>query len=58
MAAVEIWIEVNIKAGSFDDFIGIIEQNQDKFVVLGSCFILYLLIILLSEGLPLMLSLR
>ena len=58
MAAVEIWIEINLKNGSFSDFISILEQNQDKFVVLGFCFILYLLIILLTEGLPLMLSLR
>ena len=58
MSALEIWIEINIKNGTFEDFISIIEKTQDKFVVLAACFILYILIILLTEGLPLMLSLR
>lgn len=48
MSAVEVWVQINIANGSFEDFISIIEQKQNQYVVLGMCFILYLVILLLS----------
>ena len=58
MAALEILVSIEIKSGNFEDFIEIIEQNQGKYVTLGLCFILYMLMILITEGLPIMISLR
>lgn len=49
---------MKINSGGFETFISLIEQNQGQYVTLGACFILYMLIILLTEGLPLMISLR
>ena len=58
MSAVEVWVQINLTNGSFEDFITIIEENQNQYVVLGFCFIVYLLVVLLSEGLPIIMSLR
>ncbi len=58
MSFVQVWVQINITNGSFEDFISIIEENQNQFVVLGLCFIAYLVIIMLTEGLPLIMSLR
>lgn len=58
MAGIELTIQLEIDSGSFQTFISLIEKNQGQDVTLGACFIVYLLIILLTEGLPLMISLR
>lgn len=58
MSVLEVWVQINITNGSFEDFISVIEKNQKREVVLGLCFILYLVVFLLSEGLPLIMSLR
>jgi hypothetical protein len=58
MAGIELTIQLEIDSGSFQTFISLIEKNQGQDVTLGACFIVYLLIILLAEGLPLMISLR
>lgn len=51
-------MQINLTKGSFEDYITIIEDNQNKYVVLGLCFIVYLVVMLLTEGLPLIMSLR
>lgn len=48
MSVLEVWVQVNLTKGSFEDFISIIEENQNQYVVLGFCFLTYLLIILLT----------
>lgn len=58
MSSVEVWVQINLTNGSFEDFITIIEENQNQYVVLGFCFIVYLLVVLLTEGMPLIMSLR
>ena len=58
MAGIELTIQLEIDNGNFQTFISLIEKNQGQDVTLGACFIVYLLIILLAEGLPLMISLR
>lgn len=58
MSSVEVWVQINLTNGSFEDFITIIEENQNQYVVLGFCFIVYLLVVLLTEGMPIIMSLR
>lgn len=58
MSTAEIYAKLMIKKGSFEDWISIMEENRGKYIVLGLCFILYLIIIMLTEGLPLIMSLR
>lgn len=48
MSVGEVWVQVNLTNGSFEDFISFIEENQNQYVVLGFCFLAYLLLILLT----------
>lgn len=48
MGALEILVSIEIKSGNFEDFIEIIEQNQGKYVTLALCFILYMLMMLIT----------
>lgn len=58
MGSVEILVLVNLSNGNFEDFITLIEQSQGQFVTLALCFIIYLLVVLVTEGIPLIVSLR
>lgn len=58
MGSVEILILVNLSNGNFEDFITLIEESQGQFVTLALCFIIYLLVVLVTEGIPLIVSFR
>lgn len=54
----QVIILIKIMDNTFSNFISIIEKNQNVYVVLGLCFILFLIAMILTECLPLILSLR
>ena len=58
MGSIEILVLVNISNGTFEDFITLIEQSQGQFTTLALSFIIYLVIVLITEGIPLILSFR
>ncbi len=58
MVAVQILIAFKIHDGSFESFMEFFQQSNGQFVTLAMCFIGASLLILLTQGLPIMYSLR
>lgn len=58
MSVLEVWVQINTENGSFQKYINVILKNQNQFVVLALCFIGYLVLLLFSEWLALMVSVR
>ncbi len=51
-------IAVKIHDGTFESFMEIFEESNGQFDTLAMCFIGAVLLILLTEGLPIMYSLK
>jgi hypothetical protein len=58
VSILEVWMHINITQEKFEDVLPITTNNLERYAILGLCFILYLIIVLVSEGLPLLMSLR